>query len=70
MSDEIDHSEDERRPLSRAEITELRHLLEREQRMGWLWSTIRIWAAWIGAVVVGLTVGLDALKRIAKSLVQ
>jgi hypothetical protein len=41
----------------------LRELLERERRVTWLWSSARTWAVWIAAVVGGLTIGWDSVKK-------
>lgn len=66
MSD--DH-EDEH-PLSLREVRQLRALLKSEERATWLWSTTRIWATWIAAIGLGLTVGADMLKKLLKSMLE
>lgn len=55
-------------PLTDAERRELRELLERDRRATWAWSTARVWSTWIVAVIAMMTVGLDFLKRIVKTL--
>jgi hypothetical protein len=35
------------------EVVELRALLEKEKRVVWFWSTMRVWAAWVAGVVGG-----------------
>jgi uncharacterized membrane protein len=42
---------DAQRPLSPEEISDLRSILEKEKRMVWVWSTFRVWAGWVAAVV-------------------
>ena len=53
-------------PLTPEELKQLRAMLTSEQRVKWLWATIRIWAVWLGAVGLGFAVGWDALVRIVK----
>ncbi len=46
-------------PLTADERKALRQLLLDESRARWLWSSIRIWAGWIGAVLVFLIAAQD-----------
>ena len=39
-----------------------------DRRAVWLWSTVKVWATWIAAVIVGVTMGWDALKKIVLAL--
>ena len=59
----------EARELSHADVTALREMLEQDRRTRWLWSTARTWALWVTAVVVGITVGFDALRTVVKRLI-
>ncbi len=61
-TEEPELTEDERRRL--------RAMLEQDERWSWLRSTLRAWALAIAAVVTGVTLGLDALKAIARKLVE
>ncbi len=55
-------------PLTDDELDKLRAMLESDQRVRWFWSSAKTWAIGIGAVVAGLTVGLDALAKVVKWL--
>lgn len=55
-------------PLHPDEIARLREMLKSEDRAVWFWSTVKVWATWIAAVVLGLTMGWDALKKIVQAL--
>ena len=55
-------------PLSDEEIVQLRGLLKSDDRAIWFWSTVKVWATWIAAVVVGLSLGWDALKKLLQAL--
>ncbi len=57
-------------PLTDDEVHKLRKMIESEARVQWAWSTARVWATWIAAVALGVTVGWDALGKIAKALVS
>ena len=54
----------ETRLPSEEEARRLRDLIKADDRATWLWSTMKVWAAWITGVVVSLTVGLDFLRRV------
>jgi hypothetical protein len=64
VNDDFEDSE----PLQPDEIARLREMLKADDRTVWLWSTIKVWATWIAAVVLGISMGWDALKRIIISL--
>lgn len=51
------------------EVTKLRELLESKKRKDWLWDTLKVWATWVAAILVGITMSWEALKRLAKALV-
>jgi hypothetical protein len=55
--------------LTDEELRAIRTLLEQDARTRWLWSTARTWLLFIAAAVTGLTLGLDALKAIARKLI-
>jgi len=63
-----DEDDPERYPLRPDELARVRQMLMAEQRTIWLWATVRVWATWVAAVVLGATVGWDALKRIVGAL--
>jgi len=65
-----DKLDDDERPLSAAERAKLRELLKAQERADWLWSTIRVWAVWIAAVVGGFTLGWDSLKKVLTLLID
>ncbi|MDH4051523.1 MAG: hypothetical protein OEU93_08070 [Rubrivivax sp.] len=52
------------RVLTADEAQRLRDLIKADDRATWLWSSLKVWAAWITGVVVALTVGLDFLRRL------
>lgn len=55
-------------PLRPEEIWRVREMLRSEERAVWFWATVKVWATWIAAVVLGLTMGWDALKKIVQAL--
>ena len=54
----------ETRVPSDEDAKRLRDLIKADDRATWLWSTMKVWAAWITGIVVALTVGLDFLRRV------
>ena len=64
------HPDEREPPLSEDERRALRHMIERDRRAAWLWSTIRVWVTWGAAVGIGLTVMWDTLRRIAKAAIE
>lgn len=42
---------DDGRPFTEAEVIALRAMLEKEERIVWFWSTMRVWAGWVAAIV-------------------
>lgn len=46
-----DHESDKGRPLTEEEIAAFRELLEKDRRVTWFWTTTRVWAGWIAAIV-------------------
>lgn len=56
-------------PLTEEELTKVRELLERRERIRWLWSSIKTWAVALTAIIGAWTVGIDTLATIAKALI-
>ncbi len=59
---------DSEEPLTAAELMKLRQMILSEQRAVWLWATVKVWATWIAAVAVGITLGWDVLKKLVAAL--
>lgn len=57
------------RPLSDDEVRKLRDLIEADSRVRWFWASIRTYAVWVSAVVLGLTVGWESLGKILRALI-
>ncbi len=55
--------------LTQTELKALRSIIESDKRVKWLWSTLRLWALWITAVVAGVTIGWETLGKIVKALI-
>lgn len=55
-------------PLTSEERKALRQLLLDESRARWLWKSIRIWAAWIGAALVFIVTIQDWLIAFFKRM--
>lgn len=53
-----------------AERARVRELLRAEDRWAWLRSTIRAWALAVAAVVTGATIGIEALRRLLRKLME
>lgn len=56
-------------PLTDEERRALRDLIVRDARAKWLMSTLRVWATWIAAVFLAISVGWDSIKRVVKAAV-
>jgi hypothetical protein len=54
-------TEDERRRL--------RLMLEEEERMVWLWATLRIWVSWLAAAVAGVWAITDLLPKLLRKFI-
>jgi hypothetical protein len=54
-------------PLSEDEVKQIRRIIRDEDRMRWLWATVRIWSAWLSAGIVGAyglyEIGMKFLKK-------
>lgn len=46
-------TDDSERPLTPEEIAKIRKLMESDDRVTWFWSSVRIWAGWISAAIIG-----------------
>ena len=68
MSDEREAEDDQ--PLTAKERRKLRDMIQRDDRAAWAWSILRTWALWISAMVAGITVGWEFIKRLAKAAVE
>lgn len=53
--------QDDDRPLSREELRQLRKILDQDEKMQWLWSVMRRWAAGILAITAGAVAFRDDL---------
>lgn len=69
MSKHEDEDEDEisGRPLTIAERRSLRRMIENEERIQWFWGSVRVWAGWISAIIIGtwsiVEIGTKIWKR-------
>lgn len=59
---------EEHHPLSSAELEAIRDLIERDKRATWLWTSLRVWALWLAAILGGWAIGWEALGRLIKTL--
>lgn len=61
---------DEGRPFTEEEIIKIRAILEKEERIVWFWSTMRVWAGWVvgivGAYFAIKSLFADVLARMTK----
>lgn len=62
-------TEADKRPLTPEETAELRRIIEMEKRTRWFWATVRTWAAWISAAVVGMYAVGDILMKAARKVI-
>lgn len=60
--------EDEDRNLTRKEVEKLRDIIGRDEKAAWFWSTVRVWAMWVTAVLVAGSLMIDFLKQAVKAL--
>lgn len=56
-------------PLSSDERRAIRQLLLDESRARWLWKSVRVWAAWVAAIIVFLVTIQDWLIAAFKRLI-
>ena len=54
-------------PLEEREIRTIRRIIRDQERMDWLWATLRIWAGWGVAIAVALYGAWEVLVRIARA---
>lgn len=45
--------DDDARQFTPAERSALRKMMESDERVAWMWSSLRVWASWISAFVIG-----------------
>lgn len=57
-------------PLSEAELTEVRRILESDRRAKWLWASIRGTLAWVAAVIAGLVAFRNDIGEVIKMLIS
>ena len=57
------------RPLTDAELRDLREVLEADRRMKWVWASARIGAIWIAAVAGTVSLLWDSLVRFVLHIV-
>lgn len=65
MTDESDISGE---PLTPAENKKLRRMIRDEERMIWLWATIRVWLGWGTAVAAAAYAAYEPIWRAAKAV--
>jgi len=69
MTENFDVGDDtDERPFTPAERKEIRRLLESQERAEWLWQSVRVWATWISAAVVGAYAMSDAVMKLFKKV--
>lgn len=56
-------------PLTEAELTELRRILEADRRAKWLWASVRGTLAWIAALVAGLVAFRNDIGEVIKMII-
>lgn len=56
-------------PLTPKELAYIRELIKRDEHAKWAAATIRVWAAWIGAVLIAGSLLYDNLKRALKAMI-
>lgn len=60
--------ENKERPLSDEELKYVRNLIEKDKRIAWLWGSLKTYAVWVSAVVLGLGVSFDTLRKFVQYL--
>ena len=50
--------------LTPDEITALRVILRQEERMTWLYASVRFWAAWVLSVLAAIVVFRDTIREL------
>ena len=54
------------RPLTKAERKIIRKMIENEERVQWFWGSVRVWAGWISAAIIGAWAVVEILSKIWK----
>lgn len=57
-------------PLTDDEIMKMREMLEKRERIKWLWSSVKAWSVFITSVIAAWAVGIDTLKSILTALLS
>lgn len=55
------------RKLSEEEVEQLRDLLHRQQRLDWLWGSLRTWALWVTAIVAAIILVKDGFVKLIRA---
>lgn len=56
------------KPLTDAEIKEIRHNLESDARIKWFWSNARVWVGYISVAVIGAYATQDAFIKLFRKI--
>lgn len=59
-------SSDDEKPLSAEERKALRRLIENEERLQWFWGSVRVWAGWISAAIIGAWALIEVAGKVWK----
>lgn len=51
-------------PLSDDEIARLRLIMQQDERMTWLFASVRFWAAWVLSVLAAIVVFRDTIREL------
>lgn len=54
---------DQGRPLTEEENAAVRQLLDKDRRVAWFWSTTRVFAGWVAAVVAAYFAGKQIISE-------
>jgi len=54
-------------PFTEKETQLLRRMLRDQQRMDWLWASLRVWAGWGAAVSAAVYAGYEPVLRMIKA---
>jgi hypothetical protein len=58
--------DDKAKELTQAEIVRLKKIAKEDERMEWLWSTVRSWSAYIAGILAALIAFRDDLGKVLK----
>lgn len=54
-------------PLTEQEIRLIRRVVRDQQRMDWLWATLRVWVGWAVAISTAVYAAYDPILRMLKA---